>query len=1043
VALRTLAIVLLALAVTPRGIRWNEPAFAQASAGQQAAAALDHPMLAAIRNEGLARSQVMDLASWMTDVHGPRLTGTPAISKAADWAAGKLTEWGLANVHRETFPFGKGWSLVRFSAHMTAPQVQPLIGWPKTWTAGTKGTVDADVVRVDIRSDADFERYKGRLSGKIVLTQPARAVRMLDQGTLVGRWTDELLEEAQRTPFSQTDPFLHADQAAPRRAAAPTLQERIDQFFVTEGVVATLDRGSNDDVVRGDNQMSWMTQRTDGGTVFIGHGGPRDTNAGKGVPAITLAVEHYNRMIRILEKNVPVKVELNVQTEFHDETTPNGFNLMAEIPGTDLANEVVLLGAHFDSYPWATGATDNAAGASVMMEALRILKTVGAKPRRTIRIGLWGGEEEGLLGSRAYVAQHLVDPDTGRTKPEYDRLSAYYNLDNGTGRIHGVWLQGNFAVEPIFREWFQPLRDLGVTTIAPRSVRGSDYASFDDVGIPAFQFMQDRLEYNSRTHHSNMDFYDHLQRDDLVQMAVVMASIAYDTAMRPEKLPRKNVPSTVHPLSSSSTAEAKFEPVQPDLFGVAGGQPNLWADIDNDDDLDLFVGFRGRANRLYRNDAGTFKEIAAEAGVADNADTRAAAWGDYDGDGNVDLYVGFSRAAAPQNKLYHNEGGGKFKEVGQAAGVAMKGETRQPSFIDFDNDGDLDLSVAFRDGPNAVFRNEGGRFTNVAETMGIADPRKTVGTVWFDFDRDGDLDQYTANQDGTLNGLFRNDGAKFVDVAAELGVDGAGQGRTGSNGPSVADYDNDGDLDLFVANYGPNLLFRNDGGKFTEVAAAQGVAGGAKATPSTWGDYDNDGRIDLYVSSYVETVLNGRDYLYHNDGARFSEILPPNILRHPASHGIQWVDFDRDGDLDLALADNNAPGTHYLYRNQLPRDRVQRSVQVSVVDAQGRHTRAGSEVRVYASGTRKLLGTRLADTGSGYCAQSVVPAHVGLPADGLVDVEVTSLHRSGRRVTLVRKVNPRTLAGKPLVVKVGADAAMTSTGASPARVARPTARAPR
>jgi hypothetical protein len=905
---------------------------------------------------------------------------------------------------------------------MVEPQVQPLTGYPKTWTPGTSGTVVADVIRVDISAERDFDTYRGKLAGKIVLTQPAREVALLE-GTVVHRWDDESMEEAQRTPFTTSDAFLFAAPQAARPARTePTFAEKLQDFFRAEKVVASFDRGSDQYLVRGDNQMRWLTQRTDGGTVFIGHGGPRDERAGAGVPAITLAVEHYNRMVRVLDKNVPVRVELNTQVQFHDEKGENGFNLIADLPGGDLKDEVVLLGAHLDSYPWATGATDNAAGVSVMMEAMRILRTVGATPRRTIRVGLWGAEENGLLGSRAYVAAHLADARSRAPKPDHARLSAYYNVDNGTGRIRGVWLQGNLAVEPIFRQWLPALRDLGVTTIAPRSVRGSDYASFDDVGIPAFQFMQDRLEYNSRTHHSNMDFYDHLQREDLMQMAVVVATFAYNTAMRSEKLPRSAMPAAPGgqrtPTPTASSEPAPFEPVQPDLFGVAGAQPNAWADYDNDGDLDLFVGFRGRPNRLYRNENGTFVDVAEQAGLADAADTRAAAWGDFDGDGHLDLYVGFSRRANLPNRLYRNEGDGRrFTDVAASRQLVSTGETRQPSWIDFDRDGDMDLFVAFRDAPNALFRNDGARFTEVAGTLGLADARKTVGASWFDFDQDGDLDLYVANQDGTLNGLFRNDGSAFSDVAPQLKIDAAGHPRTGSNGPSVADYDNDGDFDLFVANYGPNLLFRNDaGGRFTEVAATLGLAGGEKATPSNWGDYDNDGRLDLYVSSYVDTVLNGRDYLYHNDGERFREAMPAMILAHPASHGIQWADFDRDGDLDLALADNNPPGTHYIYRNLLPRDRAARSLQVLVLDEHGRYTQAGSEVRVYGP-NRRLLASRLVDTGSGYCSQNAMPVHIGLATDAPVDVEVTVLTADGRRIIRANKVDPKALAGKPLVIK--------------------------
>jgi hypothetical protein len=495
---------------------------------------LDFAMIGRIRDEGLARSQVMDHLSWLSDVFGPRLTGSPQIQQASEWTMKKFAEWGLANVHQERWSFGKGWTLVRFNAHLIEPQVQPLIGFPHEWSSATRGTVTADVVRAQIAGEGDFARYRGQLAGKIVLSQPLRPVRMLE-GPIILRMGDKETAEAESTPVPPTA-------AGGGRGAAAAFRHKLDEFYAAEGVVAVFDRGGNSDLAAGGSDLSWQQQHPDGGTIFPTGSGARDANAGKAVPEVTLAVEHYNRMVRVLDKGLPVKVELDVETKFYDETAPNGFNTIGEIPGTDLASEVVMLGAHLDSHPYATGATDNAAGSAAMMEALRILKAVGAKPRRTIRVALWGGEEQGLLGSRAYVREHFADVETMALKPEHAKLAAYFNSDNGTGKVRGIWLQSNLAVRPIFEAWMAPLKDLGVTILGPRSVSQTDHVSFDNAGLPAFQFLVDRLEYNSRTHHSNMDTFDRVQRDDMIQQATVIAVFAYDAAMRDEPLPRKALP---------------------------------------------------------------------------------------------------------------------------------------------------------------------------------------------------------------------------------------------------------------------------------------------------------------------------------------------------------------------------------------------------------------------------------------------------------------------------------------------------------------------
>ncbi len=474
--------------------------------------------------------------------------------------------------------------------------------------------------------------------------------------------------------------------------------------------------------------------------------------------------------------------------------------------------------------------------------------------------------------------------------------------------------------------------------------------------------------------------------------------------------------------SPGGTDAPRFEAVQSDLFGISGGQPNCWADFDNDGDLDLFVGMKGNSpNKLYRNNKGIFREIAAEAGIADTLDTRGAAWGDFDGDGNLDLYVGFSKRSGATNKLYRNDGNGRhFTEVGLAMGVDVSGfETRQIVWVDYDNDGKVDLFVAFRDGPNMLFHNEGGRFRNVAGEMGVDDARRTVGAVWFDYNQDGRLDLFVANQDGDKNGLWRNDGSRFTDVAAELGMEGNDPSRIGSNGPSVIDFDNDGYFDLFVAGYGRNFLYKNNGhGKFTDVAARMGVMGGERATPSAWGDFDNDGRPDLYISSYLDKAVNEKDYLYHNEGDHFVDVTPDLFRKHGATHGLQWVDYNRDGAIDLAVANNNPDGRNALFRNLLPEELARRSLQVLVLDRKGRCTRAGSEVRLYAAGTRRVVGGRIMDSGSGYTSQSQAPVHFGLGDVKRVDVEVTYFTPQGRKKLVQRNVDPSKIPNRILIIKV-------------------------
>lgn len=459
-----------------------------------------------------------------------------------------------------------------------------------------------------------------------------------------------------------------------------------------------------------------------------------------------------------------------------------------------------------------------------------------------------------------------------------------------------------------------------------------------------------------------------------------------------------------------------FELVQPQLFSAPGGQANAWADADGDGDLDYFVAFRGRPNRFYRNDNGTFVDVARDVGLVDDVETRAAAWGDYDNDGDSDLYIGFADPKVPA-KVYRNDAKGtRFVDVAKAIGVNLTGVARQPAWIDYDGDGDLDLFAAFRDVPNRLLRNDRGTFVDVTEASGIGDPRKTVSAVWWDFDRDGDLDLFTANQEGEANGLYRQTSGKFEDVAAAFGVSGLPRSKEdGGVGPAVADIDLDDDFDLFVANYGHSALYRNDGGRaFTEISRERGIDLNGHGVTAAWGDLDNDGRPDLYVGNFIAGQPLYRDALFIN-GAKFVEALPDVILKNDATHGVQFVDFDRDGRLDLALTNNDpAGGGHPLLRNTSAMRG--RSIAVEVTDPNARRTRAGSEVRAFRAGTRELLASALVDAGGGYCSQSDMPVHLGIANDwkGRIDIEVITLLGNTRHASVVRNVEPNDYRGRAL-----------------------------
>jgi carboxypeptidase Q len=491
---------------------------------------LDLDAIYKIKDEGLQRSKVMEIESYLTDVYGPRLTGSPNIKEAADWAQKTMKEWGLANVKTETWPFGRGWQNQRFVANAVTPRAYPLIAYPKAWTPGTNGPVTGEAVIAVIASDKDFDTYRGKLRGKFALSVAMRAVP--PQFESPGhRYTDAELADLAKQPAG-------GGRGRGRGNFDQDFARRRTQFWLDEGVAAVLD----------------FSSRGDGGTLFVQGGGPRDVKQPPVPAQVTLAVEHYGRIWRTLEKKIPVTLTMDIDNKFFD-TDLNAFNIVGDIPGTDKADELVMLGAHFDSWHTGTGATDNAAGSAVMMEAMRILKSTGVKLRRTVRIGLWGGEEQGLLGSKEYVKAHFGDPATMQLKPEHAKFAGYFNVDNGTGTIRGVYLQGNEAVAPIFQAWMEPFRNMGMTTLTIRNTGGTDHLSYDAVGLPGFQFIQDEVEYDSRTHHSNMDMYERVQATDMMRNAVIVAAFVYNTANRDEKLPRKPLPKPAAPTGRSTSQQ--------------------------------------------------------------------------------------------------------------------------------------------------------------------------------------------------------------------------------------------------------------------------------------------------------------------------------------------------------------------------------------------------------------------------------------------------------------------------------------------------------
>lgn len=491
----------------------------------------DDAIINKLKDEGLKNSQVMDHAFYLTDVSGPRLTASPGFMNAAQWAKGKLESWGLKNVQIESWgEFGKGWQQERCYVAMTKPYYVPFIAQPKAWTGSTPGkkVMSSDIVLIKAKDSAELMQYAGKLKDKIVMV-----------------WINDTLKpgfkaDANRYDEAALDKMAKAEPQQPRqpgnRQGNPN---QMQAFQARQAFTRTL----NALYLQEKPALILSSSRGNEGTIFVQGGGQYTKDAPEAPANVVLSSDDFLRVQRLVNAGIPVELEADVKTKFSTKDM-NGYNVIGEIPGTDpkLKDEIVMIGGHLDSWHGATGATDNAAGCSVMLEAIRLLKAANFQPRRTIRIALWGGEEQGLFGSRNYVKNHVADPATMQLQPMQSKISAYYNLDNGTGKIRGVYLQGNDKVKPIFAKWLEPFKDLGASTLTISNTGGTDHLSFDAVGVPGFQFIQDEIEYDTRTHHSNMDTYDHLIPDDLKQAATIVAAFVFNTAQRDEMMPRKELP---------------------------------------------------------------------------------------------------------------------------------------------------------------------------------------------------------------------------------------------------------------------------------------------------------------------------------------------------------------------------------------------------------------------------------------------------------------------------------------------------------------------